>query len=84
MQIIFWIMFAVTIVVAGFYWIKYEKECQITDSLKNTIHEMKGGLKEKEQVILIGDIVQDYRKDMTYSNACTAMRKICDIILSKK
>lgn len=84
MQIIINVMFVVTILVALFFFYKYEKECERTDELEELICEMNGKLKEKTQLVLIGDIVQNYKKDITHRNACTAMRDISDIILSIK
>lgn len=84
MQIIINVMFVVTIIVASFFWIKYEKECERADGLEEEIFNLNSDLKERTQLMIIKDIVQEYRKDMTHTNACTTMRKISDIFLSEK
>lgn len=49
MQIVINIMFVITIAVAIFYWVKYEKECEHSYELEDKLCEMNIVLKDKEK-----------------------------------
>lgn len=79
MQTIFWIMFAVTILVATFYWIKYEKEYEKNDKLLAELYKKNNNLKEKTMLLMIVDLLEEYRKDRIGSNAYRILAKISDL-----
>lgn len=83
MQIVFSIMFVVICLVAILFWVLYEKECEKTEKLSDKICEMKG-LKHKTQLTIIGDYVEEYRKDRLGTNAYEILAKISDVILDYK
>lgn len=82
MQIIINIMFVITIGIAIFYWVKYEKECEHSYEVEDKLCELNcKSLKTRTQMMMISDLVQDYRKG---ENIYTVMRDISDLVLSNK
>lgn len=82
MQIIINIMFVIMIAVAIFYWVKYEKECEHSYEVEDKLCELNcKSLKTRTQMMMIYDLVQDYRKG---ENIHTVMRDISNIVLSNK
>ena len=81
MQIVINIMFVVTIGIAIFFWVKYEKECEHSYELEDKLCEAKCELKEKAQLVIIADLIHEYKKG---GNVYTIMRKISDLVLSNK
>lgn len=79
MQMVFWIMFIVILVVAIFYWMKYEKECEYSYELDDRLCEEKYARKNNKKALgEIKTLVDDYKHG---KNVFQVMRDISDIII---
>lgn len=74
MNIFFWIMFVITLIVAITYCYKYEKECNHSYELEDKLCEMKY-LKNRMLLNRIIDLVNEYKHG---KNVFTVMRDISE------
>lgn len=79
MQMIFWIVFIIILMVAIFYWMRYEKECEYSYELDDKLCEVKyRDMKNRAYLIKLKDLMDDYKHG---ENVFQVMREISDTIM---
>jgi len=85
MRIVFLVMFVTVTVIAIFYWIKYEKECEHSYELEDELHEVKAELLKRRGIEMrISELVSSYRKDIVNTNAHAILRELSEMNLDIK
>ena len=85
MKVIFVIMFVTTIAIAVFYCKSFERVTEEYRELEERYDNLNGKtLTMRTTNLMIKNLVNEYRKDVTHRNACTAMRDISNIMLKNK
>lgn len=81
MQILIYVFLGISVLVATFFWIKYELECEHSYELEDKLCEANYELKKRTKLTLIANKVQEYKKG---GNVYTVMKDISDIIANEK
>lgn len=82
MQIVLIIALFIILIIALYY---QQKNYKLQDELNSICKQIKQEkIKGRTQILMITDIVEEYRKDIMHANACTCMRKISDILYKKE